>query len=142
MAGSFRVGGFVKVESNTKAGKGQLFDVKLPRIKPMHNLFNRLRKLGAFKEAERLEPALRRSCLGRLAGISTFLVIILCLVAWVIVFLSLQRSSAQQSIPANILPQAMCVAFFGGLVFVALVGGLLGNILRRILWRILQRKDK
>jgi hypothetical protein len=108
----------------------------------MRNLLNRLRKLGALKEAERLEPALRRTCLGRVAGISTFLVIILCLVAWVIVFLSLQSSGAQQSIPSTILPQVMCIAFFGGLVFVALVGGLLGNILRRILWRILQRKDK
>ena len=104
----------------------------------MRNLINRLRKLGALKEAERLEPALRRTCLGRVAGISTFLVIILCIVAWVIVFLLLQRSSAQQSIPTNILSQVMCVAFFGGLVFVALVGGLLGNILRRIL----KRKDK
>ena len=108
----------------------------------MRNLLNRLRKLGALKEAERLEPALRRTCLGRVASISTFLVIILCLVAWVIVFLSLQSSGAQQSIPGTILPQVMCIAFFGGLVFVALVGGLLGNILRRILWRILQRKDK
>jgi hypothetical protein len=36
----------------------------------------------------------------------------------------------------------MCVAFFGGLVFVALISGLLGNILRRILWRLLARKDK
>ena len=102
----------------------------------MRNLLNRLRKLGALKEAERLEPALRRTCLGRVAGISTFLVIILCLVAWVIVFLLIQSSGA------HILPQVMCIAFFGGLVFVALVGGLLGNILRRILWRILQRKDK
>ena len=108
----------------------------------MRNLLNRLRKLGALKEAERLEPVLRRTCLGRVAGISTFLVIILCLVAWVIVFLSLQSSGAQQSIPSTNLPQVMCIAFFGGLVFVALVGGLLGNILRRILWRILQRKDK
>jgi hypothetical protein len=108
----------------------------------MRNLLNRLLKLGTLKEVERLEPALRHTCLGRVAGISTFLVIILCLVAWVIVFLSLQRSGTQQSIPANILPQVMCVAFFGGLVFVAFVGGLLGNILRRILWRILKRKDK
>jgi len=108
----------------------------------MQNLIDRIRQLGAVKEAERLEPALRRTCLGRLAAMSTFLVIILCLVAWVIVFLSLQKSGAQQAIPANILTQVMCVAFFGGLVFVALVGGLLGNILRRILWRILTRKDK
>jgi hypothetical protein len=108
----------------------------------MRNLLNRLRTLGALKEAERLEPTLRRTCLGRVAGISTFLVIILCLVAWVIVFLSLQGSGAQQSIPANVLPEVMCVAFFGGLVFVALVGGMLGNILRRILWHILKRKDK
>jgi hypothetical protein len=108
----------------------------------MHNLVNRIRKLSALKEAERIEPALRRSCLGRLAGISTFLVILLCLVSWVIVFLSLQRSGVQQAIPANILTQVMCAAFFGGLAFVALVGGLLGNILRRILWRIFLKKDK
>ncbi len=108
----------------------------------MHKLLNRLRNFGAFKEAERLEPALRRTCLGRLAAVSTFLVILLCLVSWVIVFLSLQRSGAQQAIPANILTPVMCAAFFGGLVFVALIGGLLGNILRRILWRLLLRKGK
>jgi hypothetical protein len=108
----------------------------------MRNLIHRMRKLGGIPDAEQLEPALRRTCLGRLAAISTFLVILLCLVAWVSVFLSLQGSNLQQSIPANILGQVMCMAFFGGLVFVAMVGGMLGNILRRILWRILTRKER
>lgn len=108
----------------------------------MRKHLNRLRKFGALNEVERSDPCLRRSCLGRLASISTFLVILLCLVAWVIVFLSLQKSGLQQVIPANSLTQVMCVAFFGGLAFVAAVGGLLGNILRRLLWAILRGKDK
>ncbi len=103
---------------------------------------NRLRKIGALREAEIIHPALRRSCLGRLAGISTFLATLLCLVAWVIVFLSLQSSGIQQANSANSLTPVMCAAFFGGLAFVAAVGALLGNILRRMLWRILLGKDK
>jgi len=108
----------------------------------MRTIFNRLRKLGAIKEAERFEPALRRTCLGRLAAMSSFLVIILCLAAWVIVFLSMQNSGAEQYISGSILPQVLCIAFFGGLVVVILVGALLGNLLRRVLWRILTRKGK
>jgi hypothetical protein len=108
--------------------------------KSTKDIIERIRKLGAIQEAERIKPELRRTCLGRLAAMSSFLVILLCLVSWIIVLLAIQESDARQTIPANILPQVRCIAFFGGVAFVTLIGGLLGNILRRILWRILARK--
>ncbi len=124
---------FATVKFNTKADQGQ---------PDMRKHLNRLRKFGTLNEVEKPDPCLRRSCLGRLARMSTFLVILSCLVAWVSVFLSLQGSGLQQVIPANSLTQVMCVAFFGGLAVVAAVGGLLGNILRRLLWGILRGKEK
>jgi hypothetical protein len=93
-------------------------------------------------DLDQFDPELKRSCLGRLASISTFVFIIFCVGVWITGFLLLKDTPAMQSIPPGWLDQVNCLAFFGGLVLAVLVSGLGANMLRRALWKILVRKKQ
>jgi hypothetical protein len=105
-------------------------------MKKIFSLFSKTPDLDQF------DPELKRSCLGRLASISTFIFIITCVGVWITGFLLLRDTPAMQSIPPGWLDQVYCLAFFGGLVLAILVSGLGGNMLRRALWRILLRRKQ
>ena len=97
---------------------------------------------GKTPDLDQFDPELKRSCLGRLASISTFIFIIICIGLWITGFLLLRETPTMQSIPPAWLDQITCLAFFGGLVLAILVSGLGANMLRRALWRILVRRKQ
>ena len=92
--------------------------------------------------AEWMDESLRRTFIGRATNIISFVMVILCVGIWVTVF-SLWRDSRQaSSIAPNTLSNLMCIGFFGGLILSVIVGGMVGNALRRILWKMLVKKKK
>jgi flagellar biosynthesis protein FlhB len=92
--------------------------------------------------AEGMDESLRRTFIGRAISMVSFIMVILCLGLWVTVFSLWRDNSLVNSIAPKILSNLMCFGFFGGLVFAVIIGGLVGNTLRRVLWKMLVKREK
>ncbi len=101
-----------------------------------------LRLTGAMPDLEQIDPALKRSCLGRLASSLTLLFIVLALGIWLTFFVLYRDSLPADSAQRNLLDNMTCLLFFGGLTLAILLASLGGNLLRRALWQFLLRRKK
>ena len=106
----------------------------------MGNFSDPLRNLGRMAANTQVDHALRHSCLGRIASMVTGLVIILCMGLWVGIFLLVGKTGLAKMIPENMISVGLGIAFFGGILIAIIIGGLVGNALRRIFWGILRRR--
>jgi hypothetical protein len=108
----------------------------------MKNRFIRLWKSGKASMDNSIDPALDRSCAGRLVSALTFIVTIVCLGLWITVFLLLKDRLFSGTLSGSILTDLTCLTFFGGLVIALFVGALAGNFLRRTFWKARTRRKK
>jgi hypothetical protein len=105
----------------------------------LKKLSEHLRKLGVLA-ANPVDSALQRTCLGRVISALTFIAIVLCLVLWITGFLLFRDSGIQKSVSAAIYTNLSCIIFFGGLVIAIGIGAMLGNLVRRTLWKALLKR--
>lgn len=97
---------------------------------------DRLYKLGLLA-VDPFDQNSQRSCLLRVVSALNFLVIIACLALWITTFIFFQGSSIRGELSKNLFSNLTCITFFGGLAAAIIIGALLGNFLRRILWNLL-----
>ena len=83
-----------------------------------------------------------RNALERIINALTFVSIIFFLALWITAFLLLRENLLAPSYSGNLLTDLTCITFFGGLVIAIFVGALVGNLLRRLLWKTLIRRGK
>jgi len=107
----------------------------------LNKLSDYLRKLGVLA-ANPVDSALQRTCLGRVVSALTFLAVVVCLALWITGFLLFRDSSVQQEVSASIYTNLSCLVFFGGLVIAIWIGAMLGNFVRRTLWKALMKRRK
>jgi hypothetical protein len=98
-----------------------------------------LHRLGVLA-ANPVDSALQRTCLGRVISALTFIAVVACLALWITAFLLFRDSSIKQSVSATIYTNLSCITFFGGLVLAIGVGAMVGNLVRRMLWRALMKR--
>jgi hypothetical protein len=108
----------------------------------MKERFNRLWKSGKATMIGQNDPALERSCAGRIVSTLTFIVVIIFLGLWIAAFLLLKDRLFAKTLSGNVLTNLTCLTFFGGLVIAIFVGALAGNFLRRAFWKMQTGKRK
>jgi hypothetical protein len=81
--------------------------------------------------------SLQRTWLGRAINAISFMMVMALLALWVALFTILRDDLSAGNIPRATISAISCFAFFGGLVLAIILGGWLGNALRRIFWKIL-----
>jgi hypothetical protein len=85
---------------------------------------------------------LQRSWVGRAINTISFMMVIVMLVLWVTLFTILRDDLSASAFPYATITSISCFAFFGGLLFAIVIGGWIGNALRRVFWKILVRLGK
>jgi hypothetical protein len=106
----------------------------------MQKHFNLFWKSGMKYLTNQNDPALERSCAGRLINALTFIFVIISLGFWITGFLIVKDRLFTGIISGNILTNLTCLTFFGGLVIAIFAGALAGNLLRRVFWKWLIRR--
>ena len=107
----------------------------MPR-RDLNSTLRRLRRLAAVDHADR---ALRQSCLGRIVGALTGLFIVACLAVWIGLFILMNQMGIAEKLP-DAAGTILSVMFIGGLIASIVLAGLIGNLLRRQLWRLLRAR--
>ncbi|KAF0108561.1 MAG: hypothetical protein FD146_447 [Anaerolineaceae bacterium] len=85
---------------------------------------------------------LQRTWTGRAINAVSFMMVIVMLALWVTLFVILRDNLSSDSLAASTVTAVSCFAFFGGLLLAIVIGGWLGNALRRIFWKILVKLGK
>ncbi len=105
----------------------------------MKRLTESLRKLGVLA-ANPVDSDHQHTLPGRIVSASTFVAIILCLALWITAFLLFQNSGIRETLSSALFTDLSCITFFGGLVVALGVGAMIGNFLRRALWKALLKR--
>jgi hypothetical protein len=108
----------------------------------MNDLINRLWNSRKITFDNQNVQALIRSCAARILNALTFVVVIVLLGLWIIAFLLLKDDLFSKTLTGNLFTELACLTFFGGLVISIFVGALVGNLLRRVFWKMLVRNKK
>ncbi len=87
-------------------------------------------------------PSPARGSAARFQDALTFGSIVFFLALWITAFLLLKDDLLGTTYSGSLLTDLTCVTFFGGLVAAVLSGALVGNLLRRLLWKTLVRRGK
>ncbi len=101
--------------------------------------FNRrrsLRQWGALAAASEADRALERSCIGRIVSLLTFIFIVLCIVLYALMWYGLIRTGLAERLPQPI-GGALGLSIFVGFFIAIILAGLVGNWLRRRIWRLI-----
>lgn len=98
-----------------------------------------LRRLGTYAAADRADRALRRSCIGRIVSLLTLGFILACVASYGLGGLALHQAGLTDQLP-DAFGSAVTVSFFIGLIVCIVIAGLVGNWLRRLVWRALLRR--
>ncbi|MGQ9600921.1 MAG: hypothetical protein ACUVWZ_16110 [Anaerolineae bacterium] len=96
------------------------------------------RWLGRLAAAEQIDRTLERSCIGRIVSLVILITMVACVGLWVGIAWLVNKaglSGAASKLPGPVFP---CL-FFGGLILCIVIGGLVGNWLRRLAWRVILR---
>jgi hypothetical protein len=105
-------------------------------------LFQRVRAWFQATFTDRYYRDLQRTWTGRAINAISFMMVILMLALWVALFALLRDDLSAGSWAASTVTAVSCFAFFGGLLLAIVVGGWLGNALRRIFWKVLVKLGK
>ena len=108
----------------------------------MKERIRRLWSSGKNTFASQADWTLERTCAGRIINTLTFLVVILCLGLWITAFLLLKDQLFAKTLTGSLLTDLTCLTFFGGLVIAILTGALVGNIVRRLFWKLLMTRAR
>jgi hypothetical protein len=85
---------------------------------------------------------LDRSLAVRILNTLTFIVVVILLGLWIIAFLVLKDDLLTKTLSGNLLTNLSCLIFFGGLVLSIFIGALIGNLLRRVFWKMWMQGKK
>jgi len=105
----------------------------------MKELINRLWNSGKGTLYDQNVQIVDRASAVRILNTLTFVVIIIFLGLWIIAFLLLEDNLFTKYVTGNLLTELSCLTFFGGLVISIFIGALVGNLLRRLFWKMLIR---
>jgi hypothetical protein len=105
-------------------------------------LFQRVRAWFQATFTDRYYRDLQRTWTGRAINAISFMMVILMLALWVALFALLRDDLSAGSWAASTVTAVSCFAFFGGLLLAIVVGGWLGNALRRFFWKVLVKLGK
>jgi hypothetical protein len=108
----------------------------------MRDWFTRQWKHGNEIDPADGDPALARSCAGRLISALTFIVVVFCLGCWITAFLLFRDGLFNAHVQGPVLTNLTCLTFFGGLIAAFFIGTMAGNYLRRSFWKALVRRRK
>lgn len=98
-----------------------------------------LRRLGTLAAASEVDRALERSCIGRVVSLLTFIFIVLCIVLYALMWYGLIKTGLAERLPQPI-GGALGLSIFVGFFIAIILAGLIGNWLRRRIWRMLLRR--
>lgn len=98
-----------------------------------------LRQLGTIAAASEVDRALQHSCIGRIVGLLTFIFIVLCIVLYALIWYGLIKTGLAEQLPQPI-GGALGMSIFVGFFVAIILAGLIGNWLRRLIWRLLLRQ--
>lgn len=96
------------------------------------------RQLGKVAAAEQIDHTLQHSCIGRVVSLVILITMVACVGLWVGAAWLVNKAGlgdAVSKLPEPILP----CTFFGGIILCIVIGGLVGNWLRRLAWRVILR---
>lgn len=105
----------------------------------MANWQKGLRRLGATAAVGEAERIVERSCIGRIVSMLTLIFIVLCVALYALMWYGLTRTGLAERLPDPI-GGALGLSLFAGLFIAIILAGLVGNWLRRRLWRMLLRR--
>ena len=97
-----------------------------------------LGRLGAFAAANRADRALQRTCIGRIVSMLTLIFIVLFVGLDVVAFYALDRKGLLDTLPQSVRP-VLIVGLMMSFIVDIVLAGLIGNWLRRRIWRLLMR---
>ena len=83
-----------------------------------------------------------RSSMVRVINALMFISIVFFLALWITGFLLLQDDVLAPTDSGSLHTELTCITFFGGLVIAIFLGAMVGNLLRRIIWKTLIRRGK
>lgn len=105
----------------------------------MENWWRNLRRVGTLAAVDEADRALQRTCIGRIVSLLTLIFIVLCVILYGGAFLVLNASGIGGQLrqaAGGILTAGLCMGFFLAIT----LAGLIGNWLRRRIWRALLRR--
>lgn len=108
----------------------------------MRGLFMKVAAYFRSIFTDRYYRDLQKSWTGRAINAISFMTVIITLVMWVTLFTLLRGSLTASPVATSISTAVSCFSFFGGLILAILLGGWAGNLLRRVLWRVLIKLGK
>jgi hypothetical protein len=108
----------------------------------MRELLNRLRKSGKGIFYDHNVQTLDRASAMRFLNTLSFVIVIIFLALWITAFILLKDNLFTKTLTGNLLTDLSCLTFFGGLVMSIFVGALVGNLLRRLFWKMRVRSKK
>ena len=103
------------------------------------NLQQNLSKLGKMTAANQADRALRKSCLGRVVSLLTWIFLLSCGCLYTGGAWLLYQSGWGNKFP-GMTEKVLVVGFIVGFFACILVAGLIGNWLRRRIWKFLRKR--
>lgn len=95
-----------------------------------------LREVGRMAAVSEIDRALERSCIGRIVGMFTLIFIVLCIALYALMWYGLTKTGMAERLPQPI-GASLGMSIFVGLIVAIVLAGLIGNWLRRRIWRLL-----
>jgi len=98
------------------------------------------RRIARSYAIGRAQEAVDRGCIGRIVGLIILVTMVACVALWGLAFYLLNRSGVLAALPEQIAGPAIGITLIGGFVVAIVVGGIIGDALRRAVWRLLFRQ--
>lgn len=103
------------------------------------NLKNNLGKLGKITAANQADRTLRKSCIGRIVSLLTLIFLLSCGCLYASGGYWLYQGGWADKFP-NTAEKIMLIGFIVGFFACIIVAGLIGNWLRKQIWKILLKR--
>jgi hypothetical protein len=112
-------------------------DHPMPNVNFHHNL----RGLGRMAMNDQIDRAIQRSCIGRIVGALSGIFMLACLLIMIILAILANASGVLDLVP-DFISTILGVLFIIGIIAVIIVAGIIGNILRQVLWQTLRTRRR
>lgn len=97
------------------------------------------RRIAATYAVDRAQQAVDRGCIGRIVGLIVLVTMVACVGLWGLAYHLLNKSGVLAALPERIAGPAIGITLIGGFAVAIVVGGVIGDALRRAVWRLLFR---
>ncbi len=98
-----------------------------------------LGRLGTLVAADQVDWALERTCIGRIVSLLTLFFIVLCVGLYGLMLYGLYRLGLTERLPESVRT-VLGLGLFAGFFVAIILAGLIGDWLRRRIWRLLLRR--